>query len=116
MGSYRAISNPDILDQVQSVNTIYLCKLEYKDNIGHIGTLTVKDSSGCVLQTTWFDGRVAEFEVPLQMVPEERYTFNLSGDETRHRHNYSYYIKDNGLISGQMVNRFINNCVFHYWK
>ncbi|CAL4063505.1 unnamed protein product, partial [Meganyctiphanes norvegica] len=43
---YVTLSNPNILTCIQPKSIIYLSKLEYEGNIGYVGTLTVKDSSG----------------------------------------------------------------------
>ncbi|CAL4058711.1 unnamed protein product, partial [Meganyctiphanes norvegica] len=110
------VSDPDILDKIQTKNVIYVNKLEYESDIGYRGTLKVKDSDGQELRSVQFDGRVAEFDMPLKLQPGEKYTFNLSGSAPVTRYKDSNRIKDNGLISGCMSNYYTTNCVLHYWE
>ncbi|CAL4134135.1 unnamed protein product, partial [Meganyctiphanes norvegica] len=112
----RTILDPDILHLVQTQSIIHVNKLEYENNVGYKGTLTVKDSSRKVLRTVQFDGQVAEFYVPLTMQPGEKYTFTLSGGGSVLTYVDSKDIQNNGLISGQMMNRYFTTCFFHYWK
>ncbi|CAL4200874.1 unnamed protein product, partial [Meganyctiphanes norvegica] len=111
-----AISNPTILDNIQTEHMIYLSKLEHGKDIGYKGTLHVSDSSGKAHGSAQFDGKSAEFDMPLQLQPKEIYTFRLSGGEPTLRDQHVWTIKHNNLISGRKVNNYAEKCVLYYWK
>lgn len=112
------IQNPTVLSEIKTAVPIFLDKVEYEKNIGIIGRLTLKTSSGPKRHSVKFDGQVAKFK-RLNMQPGETYRFTIMGARARKgvvRPNLLSSIENNGLISGDMVNVVDVPCVFHYWK
>ncbi|CAL4109688.1 unnamed protein product, partial [Meganyctiphanes norvegica] len=110
------IYHPVVLDQVQSTSIIHISKLEYEVTIECIGILTVKDSSGQEITDAVFNGRVAEFAKPLEMLPKEKYSFTITSARSITKKAHVWHLEGNGMISGKMTNGFCESCVLHYWK
>lgn len=114
-GLNAIVSNMDILAQIQPLNSIYLNRIEYEKAIGYNGKLSIKNSSDQVIQKAEFDGRIVVFDFPLQMLPEETYTFNLDCYKFI-KLPTSYTIEDNDVISGNMMNNITKPFVLYYWE
>ncbi|CAL4214802.1 unnamed protein product, partial [Meganyctiphanes norvegica] len=104
--------NLDIFKRIQTENIMYLGKIEYANEIDYIGTLIIKDSYGKESLCAEFDGRVAELDIPFQMLPGEKYTFTLKDAEIgKYRYPNAWHIDYNGLISGH-IHFFDTPCFF----